>query len=285
MDREYILERIFEKVDTIPPFPKTAQRALEILRSDEVDFRELEEVVKSDPGIAANFLKLVNSALYSLPQKVDSLLKAFMFLGTDQIRFILLASVAGKYFSQDLTGYGISSKDIWMHSIACGLTAEEIANILGMSPEKRESLYIASLLHDLGKIVLDLYTTLEESRFHQAMAENPDWDFMQIEWLVLGVDHGMVGGYLLKRWEFPEEIYFAVRAHHDPDLMVQKKNSAIVGLSNLIVTMLGVTGGVDAFNYRIPPQLLEIIGLEPRDVDHIMTKVLRRTLFLEGMLL
>lgn len=285
MNNEYLLERIFEKVDAIPPFPKTAQRALELLRSDEVDFRELEEVIKSDPGIAVNFLKLVNSALFSLPQKVDSLLKAFMLLGTDQIRFILLASVTGKYFSQDLKGYGVSSKDIWLHSIACGLTAEEIASLLKMPPEKKESLYIASLLHDLGKIVLDLYTTLEEGRFHQIMAENPEWDFLQIEWLVLGVDHGMVGGYLLKRWDFPEEIYFAVRAHHDPDLMVQKKISAIVGLSNMIVTQLGITGGVDAFCYRIPGNLLEYIGLGPQDLDQIMFRVLKRTIFLEGILL
>lgn len=282
---EFILERIFNKVDTIPTFPKTAQRALEILRKDEVDFRELEEVIKSDPGIAVNFLKLVNSAAFSLPQKVDSLLKAFMFLGTDQIRLILLASVAGKYFSQNLTGYGVSSKDIWLHSIACGLTSEEIAIRLNLSPEKRESLYIASLLHDLGKIVLDLYANLEESKFHEIAQGNPEWDFLQVEWLVLGVDHGLVGGYLLKKWDFPEEISFAVRAHHDFDLMLQRKIAAIVALSNILVTLLGLSGGIDAFNYKVPPQLLEVIGLSPKDLENIMLKILRRAVHLEALLL
>lgn len=282
---EFILERIFSKVDAIPTFPKTAQRALEILRKDEVDFRELEEVIKSDPGIAVNFLKLVNSAAFSLPQKVDSLLKAFMFLGTDQIRLILLASVAGKYFSQNLTGYGVSSKDIWLHSIACGLTSEEIAIRLNLSPEKRESLYIASLLHDLGKIVLDLYANLEESKFHEIAQENPEWDFLQVEWLVLGVDHGLVGGYLLKKWDFPEEISFAVRAHHDSDLMLQRKLAAIVALSNILVTLVGISGGIDAFNYKVPSQLLEVIGLSPKDLENIMLKILRRAVHLEALLL
>lgn len=282
---EFILERIFNKVDTIPTFPKTAHRALEILRKDEVDFRELEEVIKSDPGIAVNFLKLVNSAAFSLPQKVDSLLKAFMFLGTDQIRLILLASIAGKYFSQNLTGYGVSSKDIWLHSIACGLTSEEIAIRLNLSPEKRESLYIASLLHDLGKIVLDLYANLEESKFHEIAQENPEWDFLQVEWMVLGVDHGLVGGHLLKKWDFPEEISFAVRAHHDPDLMLQRKLAAIVALSNILVTLVGMSGGIDAFNYKVPSQLLEVIGLSPKDLENIMLKTLRRAVHWEALLL
>ncbi|MFN3921821.1 MAG: HDOD domain-containing protein, partial [Caldimicrobium sp.] len=141
---EFLLERIFEKIDTVPTFPKTAQRALELLRNEEINYKELEEVIKSDPGIAVNFLKLVNSAAFALPQKVDSLLKAFMLLGTDQIRLILLSSVSMKYFNKNLTGYELSSEEIWLHSIGTGIAAEEIANALGFPVEKRESLYIAA---------------------------------------------------------------------------------------------------------------------------------------------
>lgn len=282
---KFILEKIFNKVNTIPPFPKTAQRALELLRKDEVDFRELEGIIKTDPGIAANFLKLVNSAAFSLPQRVDSLLKAFMYLGIDQIKLILLASVTGKYFSQNLIGYGVSAKDIWLHSIACAFTAEEIANELKLPPEKRESLYIASLLHDVGKIVLDLYTNLEEAKFYEVSQENPSYDFLQVEWLVLGVDHGLVGGYLLKRWNFPEDITFAIRAHHDPDLMLQKEMSAIVALANILVNLLGLTGGIDAFKYKVPEGLLEVIGLSQKSLEIISHKVLKRTVFLETILM
>ena len=92
--KRQILERIFNKVDTIPTFPKVAFYALELLKKDEVDFKELERVIKSDPGITANFLRIVNSPAFGLPQKIDSLFKAFMFLGLNQIKFIIIASVA-----------------------------------------------------------------------------------------------------------------------------------------------------------------------------------------------
>lgn len=282
---ELLLERIFEKVENIPPFPETAQRALRILREEEVDFRELERVVKSDPGIAANFLKLVNSPAFMLPQKVDSLLRAFMYLGVNQIKFILLASVAGVYFNRDLRGYGVSAQDIWIHSLASGVLGEILGSLSNLSFEKIESLYIACLLHDIGKIILDLYTTIEKERFQEVIKKEPNWDFIQVEWLVLGIDHGLVGGYLFKKWGFPEEIFTAIRSHHDPDLMLQSKLSGLVALSNMLANMMGFGGGIDSFYYKIPENLIDFLGLnlknwtEPLKEAYIKIFYLYRSLF------
>ncbi|MFN3407036.1 MAG: HDOD domain-containing protein [Caldimicrobium sp.] len=281
---ELILEKIFEKINLVPTFPKTAQRALELLRKDEVNYRELEDVVKKDPGIAANFLKLVNSAAFSLHQKVDSLLKAFMVLGVNQIKLLLISSVTGQFFDKNLTGYGVSSEDIWIHSIATGITAEAISQVIKFPPEKQEALYMAALLHDLGKIVLDLYLKLEEKNLFKKENKYEDEDFLQIEWFVLGVDHGMVGGYLLKKWDFSEEISFAVRAHHDNSLMIQNKTAAIVGLSNIIVNLLGYIGGWDAFYYKIPSNLLDIIGITSTDLNILLPEIFKKILLLERTL-
>ncbi len=281
---EYLLERIFEKVEHLPPFPKVAQKALAILKKEEVNYEELERIIKADPSIATNFLKLVNSAAFSLPQKVNSLMKAFMFLGTNQIKLILMASVTGKYFSKNLIGYGISGEDIWLHSIAVGIAVEEIAKEIRLSVEKVEGLYIAGILHDIGKIVLDLYTKLEKEEFFKLVQENPDLDFLQIEWLALGVDHGMVGGYLLKKWGFPKEIYFAVRAHHDPDLMLEDRTAAVVALGNILVSLLGIIGGIDSFNYKIPEKLLEVIGVDNRILEKIFPRIYKRNLQIREVL-
>lgn len=282
---ELLLERIFEKVETIPPFPETAQRALEILREEEVNFKELERVVKSDPGIAANFLKLVNSPAFMLPQKVDSLLKAFMFLGVNQIKFIILASVAGVYFNRDLKGYGVSAQEIWLHSLTCGVLGELLGNLSRLSYEKIESLYIACLLHDLGKIVLDLYTNIEIEKFQEVIKKEPHWDFIQVEWLVLGVDHGLVGGYLFKKWGFPEEIFNAIRAHHDPDLMLQSKLSGLVALSNILANMIGFGGGIDAFYYKVPENLVDFLRLDLKDWTTLLKEAYIKVFHLHRSLL
>jgi len=279
--KRQILERIFDKVDTIPTFPKVAFQALELLKKEDVDFKELERVIKSDPGITANFLKIVNSAAFGLPQKIDSLFKAFMFLGMNQIKFIIIASVAKNYFNKDLIGYGINVEDIWIHSLACGLIAEEIAIDIGFPLHKIETIYIASILHDIGKIVLDLYTKLEIKEFQTIAKEKIDWDFIQVEWLVLGVDHGLVGAHLLERWEFPKYISFAVRAHHDTDLMLQNEAASIVALSNILANMIGIGGGVDVFNYKVPENLLEVLKIEPERIYKYLKAGLSKSILLQ----
>jgi len=275
---EQILEKIFDKVETIPTFPKVAQQALELLREEDIDFKKLEKIIKSDPGIAANFLKIVNSPAFGIPQKIDSLFKAFMFLGVSQIKFIIIASVAKNYFERDLKGYDIKTEDVWLHSIACGFLAEEIAFYLDLPPAKIEAVYIASILHDIGKIVLDLYMDLETEEFRKELEAHPDWDFIQIEWLVLGVDHGLVGAHLLERWNFPKSISFAIRAHHDPDLMIQSEIAAIVGLSNALANLVGIGQGVDSFYYKLPENLLEYLDLKAEKVYKFIKTCLYKTL-------
>ncbi len=264
MSSEAILEHIFEKVERIPNFPETAQKALRLLQAEEVDFQELERVVRHDAAITANFLKLVNSAAFGLPRKVNTLLQAFSLLGINQIKFVLLASCMGQYLKEPIKGYNLSPQEIWMHSMACGLMAEALARRAGL--HRPENLYTAALLHDIGKIVLGLYVEGELADLQKTLEENPDITFMQAEWLVLGADHAIVGAELLRRWEFPREVYFAVRAHHDESLMLQSHLAALTALANALVNLMGIGAGVDTFAYHLPEGLLEAARVTEKDL-------------------
>ncbi len=278
---EQVLERIFQRVELIPTFPKVAQQALEILREDDIDFNQLEQVIKSDPGIVANFLKIANSPAFSRYQKISRLKDAFLVLGVNQIRFILLASISEKYFKTDLDGYGVTAKEIWLHSIITGCIAEEIALKVGLFPEDMEKVYIAAILHDIGKIVLDLYLNVDFQEFKEVMEKHPDWSFLEVELFILGIDHGLLGGYLFQRWEFDPEISFAVRAHHDPSLMVQHKVSAITGMANIISNLIGLKGDIDSFYYELPENLLTFLRIDEKDFKDIIKKAFIRAQILE----
>ncbi len=278
-----ILDQIYEKLDRIPNFPETAQKALRLLQSEDINFQELEKVVKHDATITANFLKLVNSAAFGLRRKVNTLLQAFSLLGLNQIRFILIASCTAQYLNRPLKGYDLTPQEVWLHSLACGIMAEELAKRAGLS--KPENLFTAALLHDLGKIVIDLFVEGELEEIKKTVRENPHMTFAQAEWLILGTEHALVGAELLKRWDFPKEVHFAVRAHHDESLMTQTKVAALTALSNAVVNLTGIGAGTDAFFYNIPEGLLEAAGISETDLIPAIVEGFKRIEALKSSLL
>jgi len=264
-----ILEHIFEEIGSIPNFPETAFRALRMLEDEDVNFEDLAKVIRYDATITANFLKLVNSAYLGLRRKVDSLSQAFALLGLNQIRFFLVAACAGQYLNRPLKGYALSPQEVWLHSLACGVLAELISEKVKI--ERQDHVFTAALLHDIGKIVLDLFVGGELEMIRD-LVEDEGLSFMEAEIMVLGTDHAVVGAELLRRWDFPKDIIFAVRAHHDEDWMLQEQTSAIVALSNIIVNLMGVGTGADGLSYRVPSALLKKVGLKEKEFFDVILK-------------
>jgi len=99
---------------------------------------------------------------------------------------------------------------------------------------------------------------------------------MEAEIIVLGTDHAVVGAELLRRWGFPQDIIFAVRAHHDEDMMLQNRTSAAVALANTMVNLLGIGMGTDGLSYRIPPTLLKTVGIKDRELFSVITEGFKR---------
>jgi len=150
-----ILDYIFEELNSVPNFPETAFRALRILENENVNFQNLAKVIRYDATITANFLKLVNSAHLGLRRKIESLPQALSLFGLDQIRFFLMAACAGEYLDKPLRGYNLSPYEVWLHSLGCGVFAELICERAKVP--QADHVFTAALLHDLGKIVLDMF--------------------------------------------------------------------------------------------------------------------------------
>ncbi len=264
-----VLDYIFEELNAVPNFPETAFRALRMLENENVNFQDLAKVIRYDATITANFLKLVNSAYFGLRRKVESLPQAFALLGLNQIRFFLIAACAGQYLNKPLRGYNLSPYEVWLHSLGCGVFAELLCEKIKVS--QADHVFTAALLHDIGKIVLDMFVGGELEVIKELVKEEK-LSFMEAEIMVLGTDHAVVGAELLRRWGFPQEIIFAVRAHHDEDLMLQSRTSATVALANVLVNLLGIGMGTDGLSYRIPPTLLKTVGIKDRELFDIITE-------------
>ena len=65
------LKRIMSKIRSFPSMPATGAKMLRMLEDPETSVVEIEDVLRHDPGLTGNVLKLANSAYFGIPSKVS----------------------------------------------------------------------------------------------------------------------------------------------------------------------------------------------------------------------
>jgi putative nucleotidyltransferase with HDIG domain len=268
---DFILDYVFENLTELPTFPKVVHRALTVLDDPKSTMSEITEVLRFDPSLTANIMRIANSARFGLARQVTSIETALALLGQRQIREVIVASGSLPYLTKPLYGYQMDASDLWEHSIAVATTVDILADYCRFSDPS--VLFTAALLHDVGKIVLNIHVRewLDEIL---TKAKQENITFTQAEWEVLGGDHAVIGSEILHQWEFPRTIVRAVRNHHDPDLYMQDDCSAILALGNILSVQLGLGVGADGFRHVISPRLTERLMLGKDDIHRCLRRAL-----------
>ena len=139
MKSEY-LDKIMAKIDAFPSIPGSAVKLLELLENDDVPVKEIEDVLRLDPGMTANVLKLTNSAYFGLPTKVGSVKRAVMLLGMNKIKQLVMASCVGAVMDGPIPGYDLPAGELWRHSLAVSVAAEGLSRSAPCTTEGRSVL-------------------------------------------------------------------------------------------------------------------------------------------------
>ena len=158
-----IPDKILEKVHAFPNMPKAGLKLRELLSKEEVSIDEIEKILRQDPGLAANVLRLANSAFFGVPAKVTTLKQAVVLLGVKRFSKIAVAACANKILNAAVEGYGLSPEDIWLHSTAVSTTVEALAK--NRQLDETNDYFTPALLHDLGKLVLGKFVKAEQEKF------------------------------------------------------------------------------------------------------------------------
>ena len=106
-----------------------------------------------DPSLTLHLLKIVNSAFYGFRGEIESVCHAMGVVGTEQLMQLVLATTVVEQFKgipKDL----VDMEYFWKHSVSCGLAARAIHQARG--EYNGESIFLAGLLHDIGRLVMCL---------------------------------------------------------------------------------------------------------------------------------
>jgi putative nucleotidyltransferase with HDIG domain len=274
------LDDYIDRVKSLPPAPRILPELLSLLRQEDVDADRVVKLIEFDPAITAAVLRLCNSAVFAGAQPATDLQSAVTRLGFRQV-YQLVAAVSGaRMLGVAQKGCGINGGELWQHSV----TAAVAAQLIAQSNDEDESLaFTAALLHDLGKIVLamaleHIYGELVENSQIQQTA------LIETEKRLLGVQHAEIGGRLLARWKFPENIVSAVTFHHEPAAAKpHERLAAYVYLADMIAHFMGCGYGHQAFALRGRAEALDILKLKSDALPQFMIQTFEKLQMVETL--
>ena len=263
-----LVPQVLKSLKTLPPFPLVAQRALLLLNQTEVSIQELVDIVKFDPAITANVLRISNSAFFGLRREIHSLHQALLLLGTQELLKIIIASGATRLFCRSTPGYFSDRLGLWRHSVSVALMANLLAREL--DHPKRATSFTAGLLHDIAKVVLSLYVDQKFSEIMEVV-DGRGVSFQAAEKEVLGIDHAQLGGEMARLWDFPDRLRLVINLHHlDKPEAFADDMVLLVYLADLLVLMFGQDLGADGLAYDGYPEVLRHFHMRERDLEKIL---------------
>ncbi len=188
------------QVSEVFVLPETCLKIKEIIDSHVSDIDEIAELIQFDPVLSSRLLKLANSALYSFPQQVDSVEKAVLLLGENQVYNLVVAYGAAEAFGSIDSGL-IDLEVFWEQSIYCALIAKFLGTALDVRPQ--EPLYLAGLLHNLGELVV---LSVEPDKLIAANQLHKGETPWQRQRHVLGFTYTQCTVELMRCWQLPDSL-------------------------------------------------------------------------------
>ena len=232
----------------IPSKPDALVKLSLLLAEDDVNQQAVAALVESDMALAAAVMKAVNSSLYGLAGRVQSVQQAITYLGTRE--------VAGITFEMGLRAAFPPAPElepIWQRAAQRGLLLGRLAAALGLDAWAAHS---AGLFEECGKAVLFRHAT----DHYRAMlrAADTDADLCQLEHTGFGVSHDALGAALCESWGLGPAAVASVRHHVTAQGLLElpgmPARRTVLALSVVAAAMMTVPPSVDDVVPQVAPQ-------------------------------
>lgn len=244
------LKKVIAGVTSLPTLPQVVSKVNSMLSDPDVTAAKVGDVIATDPSLTARILKMVNSAYYGFPHEIVQISHAISILGFITTRSLLLTTSVIKTFgSLESKGCNLDYTEFWVHSLAVATASRNLAKHLGAIAQA-EDLYIAGLLHDIGKLVLSQYFSADYQKVLQ-QSHDRSVRLMDAETESFEFTHEDVGGLLAVKWDLPIKLISSISNHHHPLAGDENKpyffNNSIVHVADMLCKMMDIGDSGDEF--------------------------------------
>lgn len=255
-------------VRRLPPLPAVLQELLRELRDVDADIGRLEERISSDPSLTTRVLKMANSPFYATRSEVVSVGRAVMILGFKTVSNLIMASGFRGAMSVSGNIPGYESNGIFRHSLGVGIACNRLGQRLPSLRDHRDQLFVAGLLHDVGRIAL---SSFYKERAHELKVTPSRGLDVPLERDAFGTDHLAVGAQVLEHWGLPTELVDPVTHHHDaPEDHADQPATLAVMLADEVLNLGGFGMSHPHGDEARAETLCGLLGTDRETVDKVL---------------
>lgn len=231
---KHLSENLISQIDRLPAFPDRIRQMMQLCNSPDISFETIANQISKDPSLTAQILKLANSAGYINRNKSVSLSESVRIIGLNQVKTFLLVAGVKNILSNFVTKSIMD--EIWKNSNRISYFAGQLSKIAHeskqnqdsrLSKETKETVIVAGLLHDLGRLVI--YASSDENLLQlQKLLKQENSEVQALfQELRLGLSFAEIGAMLAEKWQFPPQIQYAIRYQMKP-LFTESKYIEII---------------------------------------------------------
>jgi HD-like signal output (HDOD) protein/ActR/RegA family two-component response regulator len=202
--RDAQIRALIGRLDKLPSPPNTYFELARLAASPTSTLADVAAVVARDPAMAAKVLQLANSAAFGLPRTLTTIQQAVSYLGMELIKVIALTTTM--FVSGNATIEQLQATSLEVAAVARRLVADR---------QRAETVFVAGLLHHVGRAVL-VVSCPEVLAAAAAEAARTGEEVATVEQRMLGASEAEIGACLLGVWGLPSAIVEVVALHRTP---------------------------------------------------------------------
>jgi putative nucleotidyltransferase with HDIG domain len=214
---------------------------------------QISGIIKLDPTLTAEMLRVANSALFGVRREITSVVSAVTLLGLDRVKAMATLVAVNAMVKPAMRIAAL--RKFWVHSLVTAFLAEEFGAGAGLP---RELAYTAGLLHNLGTLGLMAAYPEEYARMIE-VTDHFGFDMLKTERDLFEIDHCAAGAYLAQEWNFPDEIAAVLASHHDEPVPGETSLYNVVRVSWRMADTLGY----EAFPQAKAWDFDQLLGMVP----------------------
>jgi HD-like signal output (HDOD) protein len=192
--KQDIIEALENDDLVLPTLPEIALQVREVAENVTSSIADLTTILGRDAALSARIVKVANSPLIRASVPVSDLDTAVARLGIDLTSNLAMGLAMEQMFQATSDIVDKRMRACWSKSVEIAASSQVLArHFTNLEPGQA---LLAGLTHQIGKLPILAFAENNESLLNDSFALGK----------VLTVLHPSLGSYILKKWDFPEEL-------------------------------------------------------------------------------